>query len=1846
MGFLCLICSLPAFSAHYNLPRDAYLLPGSCYSFSNNVNCDANLNFGNNDTVTLSQNINWSVSGDFSVGNNFKVNQFGSASNLTITVAGNVNTARNAIINGNITVSGNINTQKDSSFNGNFIVTGTLDLAKDNVLTGNIQAHSLIVKKDTIINGNVSAVNVTLEKDTAVNGNINATGNMNIDNSASVSGYVNAPCGGTNSCGGTITLQCDQNNNIGACSAGGGNSTVAKYSMEQTGWSGSGSILDTSGNNNNGTPLGGVTPVFTDPQVSCKVAQIPANAIHTQLTAVDTGVDVNTLGSQGSIAFWYRSNQAWDQVAAGTRKMLFDASAGQARRFSLYLSGISTHEGRLVFHGSEGDNDNIYLQSDTKFSFDNNTWVHIALTWDATADRIKLYINGSEESLSQVVTNTAFDEGLADLGTLIFGDAKSTDYSQSGGTPHPGNAADGYIDEIQLFDYELSSSQVNTVRSDISTCNLPPPQAIAKYELSQISFDGSNSILDTSGNNNHASPVGSLASVLPNPQKSCRAADVPYNNTTSSSAIDTGLDLDSDIGSKGTIAFWYKSDSAWANGNDRKLIDASNYTSNLLSSKAFYGTLTSAGRIEFGLEGNNDNDLVVQTSVQSYGAGQWVHIAFTWDVADQELEIYLNGTKQNLSYVHNQGITSPLIDLDTLYIGDNRDSYDSFESNTNNSADGVFDEIYIYDGVLNSATINTIKDAITDCVCSVNGLTGSYYSGYTNSNSAFPTSTPTLTRVDSDVAFNWGGGSPGTGVGNDDFAVVWQGTVQAPVTGSITFSTYTDDGVRLWVDGQLLIDDWRDKSPNRVTAPSISLTAGQHYAIRMEYYENGGGAVAQLEWQYSGQSRQTIPNQYLFACNGPVVSSVVLQCNEYDKFTVNFDVVGNASISNAELQNLSRYILKDSGGNTLNLSSATALSSTSVRLSTATNLSQDSSYTLTVTDLEDTDGNQVAPNPTNFQFTAAAFGLTGYYYNNYNRNNPFPTGTPVLTRTDSIVDFNWSTGNPGGGVNSNNFAVTWAGQVVAPVTGNYTFSTVTDDGVRLFLDENQNNSFDVSGAVNNERIINRWVLQGATRRNATRTVYLNAGERYNIRMEYFENGGDASAQLEWQYPGQGRQVIPTQYLRPVCQASQINHYRLIHPQKGYTCTSTEVEIKACANSDCSIFYNDQASLNLTADNGTWVGGSNVLLTNGSGTKQLSNTDDGSVSVIGAANPSPSAPVVCYVGNNTSDCGIPYSDDSLSIVWEQANNGSIPNQIAQKTFGQGADRLLLKSSCSSQVPQGNQLSVAVECVSPGSCQNSTFAVGGSITGTNPAALYTIPNVSFDQNGELYLAANLFRYDDAGQIKLRFEDSSGAHQGATNTFVVTPAYFELSVSTNPDVSIVAGDKTKGDIAAKPFTVSIEAKGYLGAATKNYQPGDVEASMLMTVPAAGESAALQLERAGFTTANISSNASINFESVNSGLLGFNNGESKTLVAKFPEVGTYTLNFRDNNYFNTQFNTAATVSSGNVDYSRVMRFKPAYFTVNDSKPSLLNKCVPTGSIEANQFSYIGETLEYGAVPSIKIIAMNHDGNVTKNYADGVWSLAPTLGAANPENNDYSITDQTYTGSLHTVHEVELTGDKVFDGQGDYTFIAKDGLGPSLQYVKDISNPHTPFNTDIAIEYKDDFFKDNDVVCYRTDYGQSGSQCASFQQVITGKARLRYGRLTLANVVGSASNELPVPIQVQYYATGGFWETNTLDTASCSHYSSANARLVNVDFDETLPGLKTKAKTSFTAGQPLSPTEGIVINQPGAADDKGTIRVIYSIPADLEHLKMGNDELEALATFGQFRGNDRVIHWREVFND
>jgi hypothetical protein len=246
--------------------------------------------------------------------------------------------------------------------------------------------------------------------------------------------------------------------------------------------------------------------------------------------------------------------------------------------------------------------------------------------------------------------------------------------------------------------------------------------------------------------------------------------------------------------------------------------------------------------------------------------------------------------------------------------------------------------------------------------------------------------------------------------------------VQSVAPGSYTFYVTSDDGYRLWVNNQLIIDKWINKSASEDSV-TIALAGCTKNDIRLEYFENQWDAVCILKWKGPGIAKQVIPSTQLYPADS-VIS---------------------------------------------------------------------------------------APSDT-VKCTSNGTGLLAQYYSNTPASAPFPA-TATITKTEPTVNFNWGPRAPAG-ISADSFKVRFSGQVQSVAAGSYTFYVTSDDGYRLWI--------------NNQLIIDKWINKSASEDSVT--IGLAGCTKNNIKLEYFENRWDAVCILKWKGPGIAKEVIPSTQL--------------------------------------------------------------------------------------------------------------------------------------------------------------------------------------------------------------------------------------------------------------------------------------------------------------------------------------------------------------------------------------------------------------------------------------------------------------------------------------------------------------------------------------------------------------------------------------------------------------------------------------------------------------------------------------------------------------------------------------------
>lgn len=375
-----------------------------------------------------------------------------------------------------------------------------------------------------------------------------------------------------------------------------------------------------------------------------------------------------------------------------------------------------------------------------------------------------------------------------------------------------------------------------------------------------------------------------------------------------------------------------------------------------------------------------------------------------------------------------------------------------------------------------------------------------------------PGTTPELVRDEDAIDHDWGQGSPGEGIGVHRFAARWTRTMSfAP--GDYEFTVTADDGVRLYVDGQRVIDKWIDQAPTTYRS-TLSLDGGPHRIV-LEYYENGGGAIARFAYARVGDPPEhtAYRAEYWNTPDQGETPTIPTRPPDLERFdeTLNFDWGGGSPGAGvAENQFMARW-------------TKTVMLSAGVYRFTGGRDDGIRAYIDNVPVIDQwTFGNAQysvdrvvlrGPHELRVEYFEAGGGaraeLTyerigevvatdGGYSAEYFANRNLE-GSPVLTRTDDTIDFDWGGGAPGDGVPADNFSARWTKSLSVAEAGSYKFTVTGDDGVRLYVD--------------GQNVLDAWVGQSRTTHDVTR--HLTQGT-HEIKLEYFEAGGDALAKFGYE----------------------------------------------------------------------------------------------------------------------------------------------------------------------------------------------------------------------------------------------------------------------------------------------------------------------------------------------------------------------------------------------------------------------------------------------------------------------------------------------------------------------------------------------------------------------------------------------------------------------------------------------------------------------------------------------------------------------------------------------------------
>ncbi len=501
-----------------------------------------------------------------------------------------------------------------------------------------------------------------------------------------------------------------------------------------------------------------------------------------------------------------------------------------------------------------------------------------------------------------------------------------------------------------------------------------------------------------------------------------------------------------------------------------------------------------------------------------------------------------------------------------------------------------------------------------------NGLLGTYYSGSNFTGTSYQ-------RVDTGVNFDWGSTNPSpmAGIGPNNWSARWQGAIIADYSETYTFHVSGDDGFRLYVNGQLLVDRMENHSNADSYTGTIDLVAGQAYSFRLDYTQEYSEASIKVEWSSASQAREVIDaHHFQTADQTPAITSPAMQYGIGNQSIIFSESLGNV-IAVSELHNdgnpltitldASQGALTLSGVNGLTFLVGDGADDSTMTFSGGiadinaalgglcyTRAAGDmgpATLQITATDPGTSTGSRSSTGAVQIGAVQAQnSGLLATFYADVN------LGTPVASEIDETIDFDWGNeGSPAAGVPGANWSVSWEGFIQVPETGDYTFYTTTDDGARLWI--------------NNQLVIDAWYAQSPTTHSGL--IHLTGGQQYSIRMDYNQYGYGDLAKLEWSNPNMAREVIPAGQFAHAIQPPAVFPPASQSVNEDNTLTFSFVDGNAISIVDVDAESNPLA-VTITANNGTFSLGGNqgLSFSTGDGANDAAMTFSGSLADINAA----------------------------------------------------------------------------------------------------------------------------------------------------------------------------------------------------------------------------------------------------------------------------------------------------------------------------------------------------------------------------------------------------------------------------------------------------------------------------------------------------------------------------------------------------------------------------------------------------------------------------------------------------
>lgn len=707
--------------------------------------------------------------------------------------------------------------------------------------------------------------------------------------------------------------------------------------------------------------------------------------------------------------------------------------------------------------------------------------------------------------------------------------------------------------------------------------------------------------------------------------------------------------------------------------------------------------------------------------------------------------------------------------------------------------------------------------------------------------------------------------------------------------------------------------------------------------------------------------------------------------------------------------------------------------------------------------------------------------------------------------------------------------------------------------------------------------------------------------------------------------------------RPCAQV--LDHFRVTVPATGSVCAPVEVQIQAeDAGNNPLVGYQGAVRLTTSTAHGNWqiVTASGSLSPNpdtddnGQATYQFSPADNGEVT-LGLANRRADRLTVTAEDTSGGQSGtssvVEFRENALVV---SVNDSLGSDVIAGRPHGLEAEVLRrdpTNGECGRVDAYDGPIELRVWLArqgdDPGGAAPALSGGAGTVVLPSSRPGGTNLTVEFAQG----LAQLQLSPSDVGHFALELEDSESGLildennnprtvAGSSSALTARPFAFAVTVPGNPGADSASGPAFQA--AGRPFDIQVRAVKYDGADDGNGdgQPdnhGDAVATnnVSLTNNASVASFDASVGVNGYLIAGpaVAPSPSDPGLAGLSGVSGFSGG-AVTGAARYDEVGAIEIAA---GFSGTYLGRAVTLVG---DSGPVGRFHPELFTLEAQMDGAL-------APQCNGFTYTGQSFDYATVPEFTLAARAYDasgsGSVTQNYR-GSWQK---LTVADITRND-PVADSVQVGNDGSLVAVTTTpGTAVLVPAGNGLLRHEQGAD-SFVYTRNSNAQIAPF--DAALEVTITSVQDSDGVALTGPLPVLSSAGTS----------IRYGRLALENAYGPETMKLQVPFEAQVWNGARF--TRHADE-NCWAYNTADAIVT-----DTPPNTSVDARSGTLNTGMAESGEELVLTAPGEGNT-GSVTIEYPVPTYWQDDFDGDGSVEnpsATATFGVYRGHDRVIYWQE----